>query len=118
TGALPAGTYNVGEERAYSFDEYLDVLAAASALTPTVVRVGESEIAARSYFPFRDLDLVLDVTRLRACELEESPSLSEGMRETWRWFSRQGLPADEPTGQEREWRQHPPVSRQVLERSG
>jgi 2'-hydroxyisoflavone reductase len=107
-GALPAGTYNVGEDRAYTFDEYLDALAVASASTPVLLHVGETDVKARSYFPFRDMDLVLDTTRLRERGFEHRPSLSAGLAETWKWFSQHGLPPDEPTEQEREWRSRPP----------
>jgi nucleoside-diphosphate-sugar epimerase len=107
-GALPAGTYNVGEERAYTFDEYLDALAVVSALVPALVHVGASGVKARSHFPFRDTDLVLDTARLRERGFEHPLSLLEGLAETWRWFSEQGLPSDEPTEQEREWRRRPP----------
>jgi 2'-hydroxyisoflavone reductase len=107
-GALSTGTYNVGEDRAYSFDEYLEVLAVASESNPVLVHVGETDVKARSYFPFRDIDLVLDTTRLRERGFEHRPSLSDGLAETWNWFSRHGLPPDEPTEQEREWRRRLP----------
>jgi 2'-hydroxyisoflavone reductase len=114
-GALPAGTYNVGEDRSYTFDEYLGVLGVASASTPVLVHVGETDVKARSYFPFRDIDLVLDTTRLCERGFEHRPSLSDGLAETWNWFSQHGLPPDEPTEQEREWRRRPPAVTPTLQ---
>lgn len=107
-GALPAGTYNVGEERAYALSEYLGVLGAASGMSSSLVHVGEIDVEARSYFPFRDVDLVLDTRRLREHGYEHRPSLADGLAETWKWFSEHGLPPDEPTAQEREWRHRHP----------
>jgi nucleoside-diphosphate-sugar epimerase len=114
-GALSPGTYNVGEERAYTFDEYLGVLGDASASSANLVHVGEIDVEARSYFPFRDIDLVLDTTRLREHGFEHHPSLADGLAETWKWFSEHGLPSDEPTAQEREWRRSNPMAQPTLE---
>jgi dTDP-glucose 4,6-dehydratase len=114
-GALPPGTYNVGEERAYTFDEYLGVLGAANGSSPRSLHVGETDVEARSYFPFRDIDLVLDTTRLRERGFEHLPSLADGLAETWTWFSAHGLPPDEPTAQERAWRRSHPNAQPTLE---
>jgi 2'-hydroxyisoflavone reductase len=100
---IPADTYNVGEDRAYTFDEYLSVLADTCGHRPQVVHTGDTDAPARRYFPFRDIDLVLEITRLRAADVEPGPELRTGLAETWAWISAVGVPAYEPTSQEAMW---------------
>ncbi len=102
-GRIPPDTYNVGEQRAYTFDEYVALLGEVSGCAPQVVHTGETDVAARSYFPFRDIDLVLDVQKLTRAGMSPGPDLRTGLQETWEWLGLDGLPSYEPTPQERIW---------------
>ena len=102
-GRIPAGAYNVGDERAYTFDEYLALLGEVSGRPTQLVHTGDIDTPARSYFPFRDIDLVLAVERLRGAGIPPGPDLRIGLRETWERLGPDGLPGYEPTPQETAW---------------
>lgn len=101
--SIPPGTYNVGEARTYTFDEYLALLAEVSGREGQFVHTGDTNAPARSYFPFRDIDLVLSVEKLRLSGMQLRPDLRTGLRETWEWLGAHGLPRYEPTPQETAW---------------
>jgi 2'-hydroxyisoflavone reductase len=88
---LAPGTYNIGEPRDYSFDEYIDTLRVACGDVPSpVYHVQDTQIAAREYFPFRNYSMVLDTKALmRAAETAPEPLLG-GLRNTFQWFSENG----------------------------
>ncbi|GAA3075330.1 NAD-dependent epimerase/dehydratase family protein [Streptosporangium carneum] len=101
---LPPGVYNVGEPGFYTFAEYLDVLADAAGVEPRLVLVGDGSVPARDYFPFRDVELTLDTTRLDRTGAGARTRLAEGLRRTLTWLREFGSLADEPTEQEKKWR--------------
>ena len=51
---------------------------------PELIKVS-SDIPARTYFPFRDYEYVLDVTRQNAI-LKPSVALEEGLRDSYLWY--------------------------------
>ncbi|MEU7608142.1 NAD-dependent epimerase/dehydratase family protein [Micromonospora sp. NPDC049204] len=104
-GRLPAGTYNVAEQRGYTFLEYLAVLADVIGLPAArIVPVTDPSVPAREYFPFRQAELTLDVSRLAALGLVPDVDLASGLVATLAWFRRNGGLPDEPTPREYAWR--------------
>ncbi|MEV7013772.1 NAD-dependent epimerase/dehydratase family protein [Streptosporangium sp. NPDC051022] len=101
---LEPGTYNIGEPGSRTFAEYLDVLAETSGTTPRLVHVTGAGVPARDYFPFRDLELTLDTTRLDRTGAGARTPLADGLRQTLTWLREFGSLADEPTEQEKAWR--------------
>lgn len=98
---ISPGTYNVGEARSYSFNEYLDVLADVCGAVPWLVTINDETIPVREYFPFRAADVVLDVGKLGD---RADVGLRSGLATTYDWFERAGLIVDEPTEREKIWR--------------
>ena len=103
-GQLPAGTFNVGEPASYTLREYLALLGEVAGVPPTVVRAPDPTVRARDYFPFRDAELVLDVTRLATHGVANHDDLANGLAKTLIWFRQNGGISDEPTPQELAWR--------------
>ena len=104
TGAMPTGVYNVGEPRAYTFSEYLHILGQVAGVTPRVEFVRDETVPSRAYFPFRDIEVTLQVDRIERTGAQPAIALPAGLAETFRWFSEfRGFP-DEPTEQELAWR--------------
>ena len=97
------GTYNVGTAAPYTFNDYLALLAEVSGHPARLVHIGEALVAARSYFPFRDMDLVLNMDRLTRTGTSPGPDLRAGLQQTWAWLTRSGVPDYAPTKQELEW---------------
>ncbi|MEO3796959.1 NAD-dependent epimerase/dehydratase family protein [Nonomuraea sp. B10E15] len=89
-GRLVPDVYNVGERSTYSFLEYLHILARVAEIVPRLVMVTDTSIRARDYFPFRDAELTLDVSKLAATGVMEGSHLVEGLAETLAWFRRHG----------------------------
>ncbi|MEO3891708.1 NAD-dependent epimerase/dehydratase family protein [Nonomuraea sp. B5E05] len=89
-GRLVPDVYNVGEHATYSFLEYLRILARVAEVTPRLVMVTDTSIRPRDYFPFRDVELTLDVSRLAAAGVTAGSHLTEGLAETLAWFRRYG----------------------------
>ena len=79
-GSLVAGVFNIGEQRSYEFAEYVGVLAAVAGVEARIVPVTDPSIPARNYFPFRDTDLLIDVSKLGGAD---HPSLEEGLASTY-----------------------------------
>ncbi|WP_431841377.1 NAD-dependent epimerase/dehydratase family protein [Calidifontibacter indicus] len=104
-GRATPGTYNVGTAASYTFDAYLALLAEVSGHPAHLVHTGQTTVPARTYFPFRDMDLVLDMSRLAGTGVSPGPDLRAGLEETWAWLTRAGVPSYAPTGQELEWTQ-------------
>lgn len=104
TGDLPPDTYNVGEPRFYSYNEWIQILADIAGLEPRVVHIDDPAIDARSYFPFRDEDVTLRTERIEATGVVTPCSLRDGLTSTFAWFSEFGGFPDEPTEQEKAWR--------------
>jgi 2'-hydroxyisoflavone reductase len=82
-GSLDAGVFNIGEQRSYEFAEYVSVLAAVAGVEARIVPVTDPSIPARSYFPFRDSDLLIDVSKIGG----QHPSLEDGLASTYTWFT-------------------------------
>lgn len=102
-GSLAVGTYNVGESRSYTLNEYVDVLRNAAAEPSADIRhVLDPSIPAREYFPFRNYSLVLDTTAIENATAAAAPPLLEGLIGTFRWFSEHGGLDYAPTPRELE----------------
>lgn len=99
-GSVAPGTYNIGDPQSYSFAEYLAVLAQVCGRDATLVPVSRPDIDARTYFSFRDTDLLCNVSRIQAQGVGH-PSLADGLAKAWAWWSTR-LPAYEPLDAERE----------------
>ncbi|MFF0577788.1 NAD-dependent epimerase/dehydratase family protein [Streptosporangium saharense] len=103
-GTLPPGTYNVGGPGTCTLTEYLDLLAEVAGTGHRPVYVHDEGVPARAYFPFRDLELTLDTTRLGRTGSGACTPLADGLRGTLAWLRAYGSLADEPTEQEKTWR--------------
>ncbi|SCE77194.1 Nucleoside-diphosphate-sugar epimerase [Micromonospora purpureochromogenes] len=103
-GQLAAGTFNVGEPASYTLREYLAILGEVAGVPPRVVPAPDPTVRARDYFPFRDAELVLDVTRLATHGVVNHDDLATGLAKTLTWFRKNGGISDEPTPQELAWR--------------
>lgn len=68
------------------------------------VPVTDPAIPARAYFPFRQAELTLDVSRLAALGPIGDVDLATGLTTTLAWFRDNGGLPDVPTAQERVWR--------------
>ena len=103
TMRLKSATYNIGESRSYSFDEYIETLREAAGVDRVDVRhVRDRSIAARDYFPFRDYSLVLD-TRALEQALDSPPvALRTGLVQAFAWFREHDRLRYEPTPRELE----------------
>ncbi|MFG2109684.1 NAD-dependent epimerase/dehydratase family protein [Micromonospora chersina] len=103
TGAVPAGTYNVGESRAYRLTEYVDLLAEVAGRPARVRYVTDTSVPARQYFPFRDYGLVLDTAAIERVQPLRAVPLRDGLTETLAWFRRHGQLPYTPTDREVSW---------------
>ncbi|MGO4715483.1 NAD-dependent epimerase/dehydratase family protein [Bradyrhizobium sp. 2TAF24] len=75
---VPAGTYNVGESSAYSFNEWIETLASVANTAASIRYVSDPDIPARAYFPFRNSGLTLDVSRFDSIARDRGPLLQSG----------------------------------------
>jgi nucleoside-diphosphate-sugar epimerase len=80
------GIYNIGDERAYGFREYIDLLSNIVGVRPDIRDAPDSTIPPRKYFPFRDYSLVLDTAKWRRVHAQKRPLLSDGLAQTYRWM--------------------------------
>lgn len=96
---LDPGTYNIAGTDAYSFEEYVRVLAEVAERPVTIRPVTAAEARAqlgadhadtRGWFPYRDVNLVADVSKLRRALAIDPPSLHDGLVPTLEWFRRHG----------------------------
>lgn len=104
-GELMAGTYNVGESRSYTFTDYLQLLGRIAGIEPVLREVTNDSVPARSYFPFRQAELTLQVGKLAATGVVPEIPLADGLTETFAWFTENGGFENTPTAQEALWRQ-------------
>lgn len=102
-GTLPAGVYNTGERATYSFREYVELLGDVADVRPELVEIHDPDIPARDYFPFRDAELTLDVSKLANTAVGHDLPLAEGLRCALDWFHRNDELQYIPTPQEELW---------------
>lgn len=76
--------YNVGDPNPVSISEWVSLCYKAAGLPLHTITVGDDH-PRWAYFPFRDYEYRLDVTRQTAL-LPETKSLSVGLREEYEWF--------------------------------
>ena len=100
---VSAGTYNIGEGRYYSFLQWIDILAKTAGRKADIRFARTRDVKARDYFPFRDNDLTLDVTRWRSIDASAEVTLDSGLAQTLEWFLQKDLIRYEPTSVERAW---------------
>lgn len=100
---IPPGIYNIGENAAYSFNDYIGLLAEICGSTPILRHVTDGQTPARDYFPFRHNDVHLDVTRISEIPGLTLTGLQEGMTHTYRWFQTSGQILYTPTAAEQSW---------------
>lgn len=75
---------NVGNSETVSIREWVTLCYSVIGKMPEFVTV-DSAIPARSYFPFRDYEYILDVTKQNAI-LPATISLYDGLRESYSWY--------------------------------
>ncbi|HEY1175138.1 MAG TPA: NAD-dependent epimerase/dehydratase family protein [Phytomonospora sp.] len=98
---LNPGVYNVAESTPYSLAAWVRILGEAAGTAALMSPVDDRRVEAREYFPFRDLDLVLDTTLIDASGVLPYVPLPAGAASTFRWFEENGGLAFEPTAYER-----------------
>ena len=76
--------YNVGNPKSISISEWVRLCYEAAGIPLKTISVGEDH-PRWAYFPFRDYEYRLDVTRQTAL-LPETKSLDVGLREEYEWF--------------------------------
>jgi nucleoside-diphosphate-sugar epimerase len=76
--------FNVGNCETVSIWEWVAKCFNVLGKTPELIKVS-SDITARTYFPFRDYEYVLDVTRQNAI-LKPSIALEDGLSESYLWY--------------------------------
>lgn len=76
--------YNVGNPNSVSFSEWVRLCYEIAGVPLKTITVGEDH-PRWAYFPFRDYEYRLDVTRQTAL-LPETKSLDVGLREEYEWF--------------------------------
>ena len=100
-GKISDGVYNVAESRAYTMNEYIGVLADAAGIgTAKICHVSDDNISARSYFPFRNYNFVLDTSAVRDATPIRPDGLATGLSKAYVWFRENTDLAYEPTEQE------------------
>lgn len=77
--------YNVGNRRAVTFSEWIQSCAEVCGMHAEIIPVHDLKWNARDYFPFRDYDNVLDVTRIHQIVTEDTP-FETGLRRAYHWF--------------------------------
>ncbi|MDQ0193842.1 NAD-dependent epimerase/dehydratase family protein [Paenibacillus wynnii] len=97
------GAYNIGENRYYSFQEYIELLAEVSQTTPIIRYVNDPKVSARTYFPFRNDDLTLNVNKIIRIPGYSTTTFLDGIRQTYEWFNAHGSIFYTPTEQEKAW---------------
>jgi nucleoside-diphosphate-sugar epimerase len=93
---IAGGAYNVGDPEAFTFVEYLDLLADAAGAAAVLQPVDRDDVTARDYFPFRDHSLVLDTNRWVATGQAHVVPFRDGLAETLAWFRDRDLLAFHP----------------------
>lgn len=76
--------FNVGNPDSVSISEWVRLCYEAAGVSLKTICVGEDH-PRWAYFPFRDYEYCLDVSR-QAALLPESKPLSDGLREEYEWF--------------------------------
>jgi nucleoside-diphosphate-sugar epimerase len=86
-------TYNVAHPEPVSFTSWVHAVAGAAGVRARVVSVPAAmRVSVRDFFPFRDLALTLDVSRLSAeTGLVASTTLVAGLAQTYATYSRPAL---------------------------
>jgi len=98
---LDPGVYNVAESTPYGFAAWVRILAKAAGLPERMSPVDDRRVDAREYFPFRDVDMVLDTTRIDASGVMPYVPLQVGAASAFQWFKENGGLDFEPTAYER-----------------
>lgn len=94
---VPQGSYNLGENRYYSFKDYIGILASVANTEAHLDFVDRERHAnARDYFPFRDSSMTLAVSKAEHA-FGRARSLAAGMAPTFAWFNSQDRIRYNPT---------------------
>ena len=80
--------FNVGNSETVSIREWVTECFKVFGKTPEFVKVN-SDIPVRTYFPFRDYEYILDVTKQNAI-LKPSITLEKGLSESYLWYKDHG----------------------------
>ena len=77
--------YNVGDQQGVSFSEWIQQCADVCGAQAKIIPVHDANWNARDYFPFRDYDNVLDVTKIHQI-VPEDTLFETGLTRAYRWF--------------------------------
>ena len=86
-------TFNVGHPEPLTFDAWVHEVARAAGQSARIVHVppGTLGLSPRDYFPYRQCELVLDVSALAGLGLAPQTSVHEGLTRTFAAYSRSAL---------------------------
>lgn len=79
---LPPSTYNVATATTYSFIDWITALASVAGTDPEFRHVDTPQPPARSYFPFRAIDLTLNTTRIATSATTRFTDFADGAART------------------------------------
>ena len=77
--------YNVGDQQGVSFSEWIQQCADVCGTQAKIIPVHDANWKAKDYFPFRDYDNVLDVTKIHQI-VPEDTSFETGLTRAYQWF--------------------------------
>lgn len=83
------GIFNIGEEKTYSFLEYVTLCGEALNKKAKTILVDTTKYSkdVRSFFPFREVNLALSVEKLKNSDIySETTSLIDGLKEAFKWI--------------------------------
>ncbi len=98
--------YNVGEKKDYSIAEYVRMLGAIARKPVTLIDIAK-DIPARSYFPFRDTNLVLDCSKINRAFEVSFRDLKVGLFNTFEWYQNEPRPVLTLTDLEKKFDENP-----------
>lgn len=87
TDKIPPGAYNIGENKTYTLNQYIDILAQVSQTEPQIEYINNQSFPARAYFPFRDKELTLDVSKISQITGYHATPFYTGLVQTFDWFA-------------------------------
>lgn len=86
--ALPAQgieIYNVGDKQGVSFSEWIQHCANVCGIQANIIPVHDAKWKAKDYFPFRDYDNVLDVSKIHQIVMEDT-LFETGLAKAYQWY--------------------------------
>lgn len=88
-----AGIFNIAGDEVVTQRQYVELCAKVAGTGADLQHVFQAGLKAREYFPFRDADFYLDVSKIRQAKVYSPTTLEAGLAETLEWF-RENQPGD------------------------